>query len=284
MREGIKVKMAVGIILIIMLTFNSFSGFSQVDNEGKSKFPKLMIIPYPQSAFISDFDIYLNLDNQPYGGPGKNYASSLIRGSIDHALFDNLLLYFDINRISFYKTQQAKRDLEYIYLSIAYVPVKQRLRAIYRNFPEFTIFQVLSSGKNRWGVNCMSQDDVIPVVKNPVIYYNDLVINNNELIPYLNKRYKCDYYLFINGVEIKTRFKVCMNLMQNVYQKDLLLHFTLVDYKGKKVTGGIVGTTYEPSKHNDIMELVEKNVGVLAGLVELVIKDDMKLGLRYDVW
>jgi hypothetical protein len=266
------------VLPVFMLFIASFSGYSQEKKNISEPYPKLMIIPYPQSGFQSDYDIYFNFD----GMSGKNQANSLIRGSVDRALFDNLLLYFDISRIHFYKTPQTAKDLDYIYYSIAYVPKKQRLRAIYRNFPNFTVFQILTSGKNRWGVNCMNEGDVIPVVKNPKIYYNDLLINNKDLIPYLNESYKCDYYLFINGVEIKTRFKVCMNLMQNVYQKDLLLHFTLVNHKGEKVTGGIVGITYEPSKHNDVYELVEKNVGILAGMVEMVIKDELKLGLRYD--
>jgi hypothetical protein len=115
-----------------------------------------------------------------------------------------------------------------------------------------------------------------------MVYFNDLVIKDPVIFPYLNKKYHCDYYLFINAIELKTRFKVCMDLLHNVQQKDLILHFSLVDLDGVKVTGGLVGITYEPKGYNDIYEIIENNIGILTGLVADLIRDELKLSLRYD--
>jgi hypothetical protein len=142
--------------------------------------------------------------------------------------------------------------------------------------------QILGSEEKRWGVNCVDQTSNKPILKNPRITYFDVSIADTSLLPYLTEKYKCDYYLFINGFELKTRFKICMDLMKNVKQKDIILHFTLFDNKGHKKVGGLVGITYEPT-YSDIYDIAENNLGILSSLVTDVIKNQLGLTMRYDV-
>jgi hypothetical protein len=275
------------LFLLILVVANSLFVRSQpmaADSKpSKYIYPKIMIIPYNPANYKSDMDMsgVIFEDDSPFG---EYYsANRLIRYNIERTLSEDLLLYFDIRRVLFYdKLSSMQKDLDYIYRSVNYDVQTQRLNAYYRNFPEFSIMQILGSEEKRWGVNCVDQTSQKPILKNPRITYFDVTVKDTHMFPYLTERYHCDYYLFINGFELKTRFKICMDLMKNVKQKDIILHFTLFDSKGNREVGGLVGITYEPHE-SDIFEIAENNLGILSSLVTDVIKNQLGLTMRYDV-
>jgi hypothetical protein len=274
------------IFIVFLLGLVKISAVNGQDsNYTQSAYPKIMIIPFHPGSFQNDVP-FVDLED-PYSQFQKSYlnASGLFRQNIDHALFQKLLIYFDITRLLFYENEQAKKDLELIYSSVKTEVRQERLKAIYKNFPNFTIFQILSADDKKYGVNCIDKESIKPVIKNPKLYYSDVYIINDELIPYLNSRYHCDYYLFINQFELKSRFTVCNNIEYNIQQRDLVLHFSLLDNYGKKVTGGLVGITYEPYTVNDIYELIEENIGIMSEMVVNIISQELGLTLRIDpVW
>jgi hypothetical protein len=275
-----------GVVGLIILT-GLFSFNNKILAQEKppliKPYPSIMIIPYNPANYRSDIDMsgIIYKDGSPLG---EYYsANRLIRYNLEKSLFENLLMYFDIKRVLFYDNLPIiQKDLDYIYKSINYQAHYSRLKLYYRNFPEFTIMQILSTSKNRWGVSCVGNGDDLPIFKNPRLQYYDALIKDSSLVPYLNKNYKCQYYLFINGFELKTRFKICMDLMRNVYQKDIILHFTLFNDKGERVVGGLIGITYEP-KENDIFDIAEHNLGILSGLLTDVLKQELRLTMRYDI-
>jgi hypothetical protein len=271
------------LFLLILLVVNNLFVRAQPLKTPANPYPKIMIIPYYPANYKSDVDMsgIIYKDDAPFG---EYYnANRLIRYNLEKSLSEDLLLYFDIRRVLFYdKLTSMQKDLDYIYKSVRYDTKSQRLKAYYRNFPEFSVMQILGDREKRWGVNCVEEQNEIPILKNTRITYFDVSIRDTNLIPYLDKKYKCDYYLFINGFELKTRFKICMDLMKNVKQKDIVLHFTLFDNKGHRKVGGLVGITYEPN-NSDIFDIAENNLGILSSLVTDVIKNQLGLTMRYDV-
>ena len=262
--------------LLILISFNSIS------QKPSKHYSSILLVPLRPGMFETDIAV-----SQHLRGLSKiekrNYTNTnLVRYSLDKTLFDNLLVYFDIKQLLKYDTKLTRQDLNYIYEATNYRVYKQRLRGFYNNFPNFTIFQVFGSEKKRWGINCMASTELKPLPKNPKLSYTDVVIQDSNLVPYLVKRYNCDYILFVNQVELKTRFKACMNLVSNIYHKDIILHFTLYDKEAEKTIGGLVGITYAPSE-NDLIEIVEKNFGILSGLVAKVISAELKEPLRVNV-
>ena len=273
------------IFLLLLLIVNSVfvrAQAIQTTQPSSPVYPKIMIIPYNPANYKSDVDMSgaVFKDDSPFG---EYYsANKLIRYNLEKSLSEDLLIYFDIRKVLFYdKLASMQKDLEYIYKSVGYQMTTQRLEAHYRNFPEFTIMQILGSEEKRWGISCVDPQGVKPILKNPKITYFDVDIKDTNLLPYLTEKYKCDYYLFINGFELKTRFKICMDLMKNVKQKDIVLHFTLFDNRGHRKVGGLVGITYEPT-YNDILDIAENNLGILSGLVTDIIKNQLGLTMRYD--
>lgn len=276
-------KFLISFILFFLMIAISLDGSAQsVNKEESHQYPKMMIIPYQTSNYQSD----VNLSGRKFSRRPRGFfninANEHLSKNLNHALFENLLTYFDINRIYYYKKPKYKDDLSLIYKSISYKTHKERIKAYYKNYENFNIFQILSFGKYRWGVNCMTQETGRPIKKYKKLSYTDVVINDKDLIPLLDKKYHCNYYLFINEVELKTRFNICKDLLKNVNQKDIILHFTLINQYGNRVSGGLVGVAYKPNKgRNSIIEIVDKNMKVLSNLVVDVIKDELSIGLSY---
>ena len=254
-------------------------------------YKSILLIPFQPGMFQTDINmtaVEKNEKKSPFSkwfsrSPKRQSPSNYVRHSLDKTLFDNLLLYFDIKRILYYDNKVSRADLDYIYESIYYEINNKNLTGYYKNFPRFSVFQILGPAKARYGVNCLSDPSNKPLPKNHKLLFTDVVIQDSNLIPHLNKRYQCNYYLFINYVELKTRFKACMNLMNNIYQKDIVVHYTLYAANGEKELGGLVGITYEP-KENNVVEIIEENFGILAGLIVEQVRDSLREPLRVEVF
>lgn len=268
--------------IIPVFLFLIYSNFSVNAQKASKEYSSILLIPLQYGMFESDINEIPEkgfMTNFQQAGYNNN---TLVRHSLDKTLFDNLLIYFDIKRLLYYDTKITKQDLEYIYESIDFFAYHQRIKSFYYNFPNFSIFQIIGSSKKRWGINCLASHQYKPMSKNPKLLYTDVIISDTNLVPYLTERYKCDYILFVNHMELKTRFRVCMDLLSNIYQKDIILHFTLYDKEAEKIIGGLVGITYAPSE-NDLIEIVEENFGILASLVAKVISTELHEPLRVEL-
>lgn len=245
-------------------------------------FPKLMLIPFQPQNYESDVNLSgIMFQKKPRGFVEVN-APILVRQKLEKALFENLLTYFNISRISYYETAESKKDLESIYNSVTYTRKKQKIKLYYKNYKYFNIFKIIGLEKNHWGINCLTDSKGHPIKKRKKIDYTDIEITDSLLIPRLNKMYGCEYYLFINEIEFFTRFNLCHDLMKNVKQKDIVMHFSLIDSKGQKITGGIAAITYNPKNgRNNIIEIADKNMGILANMVTENIRTELNIGLNY---
>ncbi|MGZ5303476.1 MAG: hypothetical protein ACXWDO_05150, partial [Bacteroidia bacterium] len=86
---------------------------------------------------------------------------------------------------------------------------------------------------------------------------------------------KAKYAVFLSQFEMNTRFKNCMDLQHNVFQRDFYLHYTLLDSAGNYMDGGVVGSTFQ-SQTNDINVIMNKNMGMMTTLIAQRIRNKIK--------
>ncbi len=78
----------------------------------------------------------------------------------------------------------------------------------------------------------------------------------------MTDKYQADLFLFVNMMEVKTRYDQCIDLENKNYQREFSIHYTVYDKNGKLVVGNVITLLY-PSKSNNINAIIEKNFAIL---------------------
>lgn len=68
-------------------------------------------------------------------------------------------------------------------------------------------------------------------------------IDNPKLLPYLNAKYKTDYFVFINELDIRNDMN-SYDITTDTYQRTVTVHYTIFDKSGKKLNAGIVTSSF----------------------------------------
>lgn len=175
----------------------------------------------------------------------------------------------DYNIINIFRTRSRERqaDLRKLYQITSYDEVTQPLKAYVPNKPPLK----LALTKNaRWGTDCISATDKAPDAKQH--RYARAKFNDSIAVRNISKKYNAGYFLFLNHFELATRYSNCLDMQRNVFQRDLFVHYTILNADGKFVDGGVVGTTYE-SNTNDLQTIIDYNFTNLAFmLIDEVVK------------
>ena len=74
-------------------------------------------------------------------------------------------------------------------------------------------------------------------------------MKNNEVLNYLNKKYKAEYFLFINQLDIKND-KDSYNITTNTYLRRVEVHYTILDRNGKQIDAGIASSSFSSKENN----------------------------------
>jgi hypothetical protein len=100
----------------------------------------------------------------------------------------------------------------------------------------------------------------------PVDYssrFMNVSVQNPKLIPYLNKKYQTDTYVFINELDIKNVDNPTQNLTDDTYQRQATVHYSILDKDGHYVAKGIA-VTHFPYKENVPSDIAQKYFGHIA--------------------
>jgi hypothetical protein len=96
--------------------------------------------------------------------------------------------------------------------------------------------------------------------------YYSATITNQNLLPYMAEKYEADMFLFINQMEIKTRYEYCLDLANQNYEREVSVHYSLFDKSGKLLVGDVM-TLYYPSAENNLEKMIKDNFGIIAGYI-----------------
>ena len=97
----------------------------------------------------------------------------------------------------------------------------------------------------------------------PEISYINVAIQDQLLLPDFSEKYNADYFIFLNEIDIKTHFDDCMDLALKIYRRDLKIHYSIFDKRGKQLYGD-VAIVHFASNSNDVDEIIGHNFPVLA--------------------
>ena len=225
-------------LLIPFLFFVFFSyaqeGTRVSQNTSTNAIGKIMLIPFEPKLYMSDIDRKINQQTK--------WSFEQIRENFRHKLDAQLKLKLQSTApvVSCYSDSvKTWKDLSYIYesTSLSYELIPDQ------NAPKTT--PVKKSG---------IKNGQIEVEINTDKKFMNLKIDDSKLLDYLNKKYKTDYFVFINQLDIKNEAD-SYDITTDTYQRDVTVHYSIFDKTGKNILAGIATSRFN-SKENDPAKIV----------------------------
>ncbi|HMT29866.1 MAG TPA: hypothetical protein PKD91_11355, partial [Bacteroidia bacterium] len=103
-------------------------------------------------------------------------------------------------------------------------------------------------------------------VKGDAMYMQAIVTKPVELFEELYKEYNADIFVFVTQFEIKTNYKSCMDIANQIYKREVMVHFTIYNKEGKLLAGSYA-TSFFPSDSNNANKIIGDCFPELAGYI-----------------
>ncbi len=237
----------------ILFIFISGSFYAKAQEEGTRNTAKknieitgeIMLIPFEPNLYISEIDMKINEKTK--------WNFEKIRENFRHQLDNQLKLKLQNTAtvVSFY-TDSLKmwKDLEYIYKSTT----------IYYDLISKPSSSTASI-KNQKGI----KNGQIAVEINDEKKFMNTKITDKELLGYLNKKYKSEYFVFINELDIRNN-PDSYDIASDTYQRETIVHYSILDKTGKTISAGISTSNFS-SQINEPKKIVSLYFAPIASAI-----------------
>lgn len=229
----------------------------------------VLVMPFPPEMYEASGDQYICVKSKL--NPGQ--LSDLFRRSLTSTLMYDMNDLYNVVE-PFDNLKDKNSDISVLYQIMKYNIGHKKLKAYYKAYPHFTLWQMLGPLYKRWGSDCVNNVRQKPNRATHKYVRATVMKDKDSIYTSILSRYDALYTLIITDFEMHTRFKNCLDLQDNVYQRDIFIHYTLLDINGEYVDGGVVGTTYQ-SPSNDAKKIIENNISVLTGLILTNIRNKL---------
>lgn len=250
------------------------SGFSQdlVNHRDSSGAPiystgrRIVVIPFKPADYKSDADGDLTSANDL----GPSTVKMYFRSAFDSALCAQLSSRFQVVQLGLDSPEYFKEDLKSFYNVSG---TSYEAPQLFWTTPKPTTKIGVSDTKARIldfvGISAKSNKETTTIeggtlrTNNADTRYYRTTIGNTNIFPYMADKHQADLFLFVNMMEVKTRYDQCIDLENKNYQREFSIHYTVYDKNGKLVVGNVITLLY-PSKSNNINTIIEKNFAALS--------------------
>jgi hypothetical protein len=221
---------------------NTRTGASKIDKLSG----KIMVIPFEPKLYMSEIDQKVNQQTK--------WDFDQIREYFRHQLDTQLKLKLQSVQspvTNFYiDSTQTSKDLEYVYksTSISFDLLDKPTAPTVEN-------------KKQSGIR---NGQIAVEISNDKKFTNTK-LSNKELIPYLNKKYKSDYFVFVNELDIRT-ITDSYDLASDSYKREVTVHYTIVDKDSKLIAAGAATSKFS-SKVNEPKKIVSQNFAPIASYI-----------------
>jgi hypothetical protein len=207
---------------------------------------KIMVVPFEPQMYMGDIGERIYIESKW----NFKQLSEYFRHQLDNQLKLKLQS-ISSPVVSFYSdSARTCKDLEYIYksTSLTFDPVDKPVAPT-------AVAKKENNIKNGQLAVEISSDKKFTNTK----------FTTNELIPFLTKKYKSEYFVFINELDIKTVLE-SYDLATDSYQREVTVHYTIVDDMSKLIHAG--ATTYRfSSKTNDPKKIAAQTFSPIAAYI-----------------
>ena len=211
---------------------------------------KVLVIPFNPKLYNSEADRNINKEtNMTF-----NQIRHIFRVGLDFNVFTEIKKTFPSTSLLMLDTIKTKKDIDMIYEGIDYK---------YDPVPVDKATNVKSDGYN--AKSKIENGQVVVKVDDTQRFMNT-TITNSELLPYLQKKYGADLYVFINELDIKNEINNSGISITDNYKRIISVHYTLMDAAGKIITGGLASEKF-PSNVNVPKDIIANHFSRVSTLI-----------------
>ena len=248
------------IFIFVFVFFTLYADAQEgVRNTAAAKKPltgKIMLVPFEPKLYMSEIDQKINMETKW----GFEQMREYFRHQLDNQLKQKLQA-IESPVVTFY-TDSAKtsKDLDYIYKST---------RLTFDLIDKPTAPASAPAKKQEGIKNGQVAVEIVSDRK-----FTNTRLSNNELFPFLVKKYQSQYFVFINELDIRT-LPESYDLASDTYQREVTVHYTIMDQTSKLVAAGAATSRFS-SKINDPKKIVSQAFSpiatYIAGKLSVVMK------------
>jgi hypothetical protein len=215
---------------------------------------RVLLIPFKPTMYMSEVDKKI--------GTQQKMTFDQVRDAFRWGLDSKLLSQMRAANSTYSLLSDSaknRKDLEMIYKAISYSYDKVT--------PDGSIAKTSPPAKDQPRI----KDGHLVVEMSDEAKFMNTKIDNPKLLPYLHEKYKTDYFVFINELDIRNNMD-SYDIATDTYQRVVTVHYTIFDKTGKKLNAGIATSAFS-SNVNDTKTIINTAFASIArSLNERVVK------------
>lgn len=242
--------------------------------------PRVMVIPFNPDMYFSDSDQMLS----EYNNKTIPEVRKMFRYGVSMNLNTRILSEYGSRSLLNDTTTDVMADLYSIYKNITYYS------------DESMGPQVLAPGekpekkggglgkffkKNEDNSDMGNSSGTQTTSKHEPREYINVKIHSKELLAYLAEKYNVDVFLFVNQFNLVTNYEHCLDRANNVFERDIIIHYSVFDANGNQMSGDIAEVHF-PSNTNNMDKIMKDNFPGLADEVFANLPNKSKVSASGD--
>lgn len=212
---------------------------------------KIMIIPFEPKLYMSEIDKKINEHTK--------WNFEQIRENFRHQLDTQLKLKLEFIApvVSFYiDSSKTWKDLMYTYKSTSLT---------------FDLADKPNQAKTEVKKQSAIKNGQLEVEVNNDKKFMTAKVDDKELLTYFNTKYKSEYFVFVNELDIKS-VPDSYNISTDSYLREVSVHYTIIDKSGKTISSGLLSSPFS-SKENNPKKIVTTCFAPIASTISTRLSD-----------
>jgi hypothetical protein len=211
---------------------------------------KVMLIPFEPKLYMSEIDYKICSETKLSAKDVKHQFRDGINEQIGLAFKSDKISSVDLMS----DTAKFKKELYSIYSNLSYE---------YQKVPNQENYQPPKKEKDKKEIN----KGQIVVETNTDERFMNAKVTNAKLIPLLGAKYKCNYFVFINQLDIKASGNSMPGqISTGVENRKIIVHYTVFSLDAKEINSGIAEEEFSTTL-NSPKKIIDKHFNKVAQLI-----------------
>lgn len=238
--------------------------------------PSVMVIPFDPDMYFCDSDEQLS----QYNKLTIKEVRQQFRYGLNMNLNARILSAHSTKTMLTDTTADLAKDLYAIYKGISYYADKSMASSsVTGEDPQPSggkgVGKVFKKTTNNDGQGNASNTK--PTSKTEARNYMNVKIHNPAMLQYLHDKYGTEVFLFINQFNLVTNYEHCLDRANNVFQREVMIHFSVFDYTGKQIAGDVAIVNL-PSNNNNLDLIIKEKFPVIADYIKGQLPHNSTIG------